>query len=553
MSDRRLFEGVAGAYPRALYRAAGFDEADFEKPLIGIANSWSEVVPGHLHLRGLADWVADGVRQAGGTPVRFNTIAACDGIAQGEGMHAILPTRELIAAAIEMMALANRFDGLVLIGTCDKIIPAMLMAAARLDLPALMVTGGPMADGTLDGEIVITSDVKEAMGRLRAGEIDAAEMLAIESAACPGPGACSFLGTAMTMAVVAETLGMTLPGCATLAAEAPERQAICEASGVAAVTLVRNGINARRIIHERSLANAVRVVAALGGSTNAALHLPAIAYEAGCPLSLSEFDRLSCETPLIGVFRPASPYTVNDLHRVGGVPTVLNALGLLLDLDAPSVAGGSLAEIAAAAPESDGAILRSLEDPITPGGGLAVLFGSLAPRGAVVKVSGVAPSMRHFRGPARVYESEEDVRAALDSQQVGAGDVLVVRNEGPRGGPGMRELSIPAAVMVGMGLAESVAMVTDGRFSGATRGPCIGHISPEAAAGGPLAAVRDGDEIEIDIPDRRLELCVPEEEIARRLAEGPQRPGRPASGFLALYRRCVSQADEGAILRWDDE
>jgi dihydroxy-acid dehydratase len=553
MSDRRLFEGVAGAYPRALYRAAGFDEADFEKPLIGIANSWSEVVPGHLHLRGLADWVADGVRQAGGTPVRFNTIAACDGIAQGEGMHAILPTRELIAAAIEMMALANRFDGLVLIGTCDKIIPAMLMAAARLDLPALMVTGGPMADGTLDGEIVITSDVKEAMGRLRAGEIDAAEMLAIESAACPGPGACSFLGTAMTMAVVAETLGMTLPGCATLAAEAPERQAICEASGVAAVTLVRNGINARRIIHERSLANAVRVVAALGGSTNAALHLPAIAYEAGCPLSLSEFDRLSCETPLIGVFRPASPYTVNDLHRVGGVPTVLNALGLLLDLDAPSVAGGSLAEIAAAAPESDGAILRSLEDPITPGGGLAVLFGSLAPRGAVVKVSGVAPSMRHFRGPARVYESEEDVRAALDSQQVGAGDVLVVRNEGPRGGPGMRELSIPAAVMVGMGLAESVAMVTDGRFSGATRGPCIGHISPEAAAGGPLAAVRDGDEIEIDIPDRRLELCVPEEEIARRLAEGPQRPGRPTSGFLALYRRCVSQADEGAILRWDDE
>jgi len=428
----------------------------------------------------------------------------------------------------------------------------MLMAAARLDLPALLVTGGPMAVGHVNGRPVILSDVKEAMGRYKAGAISQKEFDEIECAACPGPGACSFLGTANTMACVVEALGLSLPGCATLAAQAPARRELCIASGKTIVELVRNGLNARQFITPASLRNAVRVVAAMGGSTNAALHLPALANELGQKLTLSEFDRLCRDTPLIGKFRPAGPLTVHDLHAAGGVPAVLRILQPLLNLDLPTVAGKTLAEIAASAPAADGKVLHSLEQPLAMEGGLAVLFGSLAPRGAVVKASGVAPSMLHFRGPARVFESEEAIREALDTERIRPGDVLVVRNEGPRGGPGMRELSIPAAVLVGLGLTESVAMVTDGRFSGATRGPCIGHVSPEAAVNGPLAVVQDGDEIEIDVRGRRLDLCLPPEEITRRLANCPPRKEPPASGFLALYRRLVSQADEGAVMRWNE-
>ncbi len=552
MSNKGLFEGVAGAYPRALYRAAGYSDEDFQRPLIGIANSWSEAVPGHLHLKQLAAWVKEGVREAGGMPVEFNTVAACDGVAQGEGMHAILPLREVIAASIELMARANRFDGLVLLCTCDKIIPAMLMAAARLDLPALLVTGGPMAVGQIPGRAVILSDVKEAMGRYQAGAISQEGFSEIECAACPGPGACSFLGTANTMACVVEAMGLSLPGCATLAAEATDRRELCHQSGKTILDLVRQEITARQFITPESLANAVRVVVALGGSTNAALHIPAIANEAKQRLTLKEFDRLCRETPLIGKFRPTSQWTVHDLHAAGGIPTVLRILKPLLNLDVPTVIGSKLADIAASAPAADGKVLHSLEHPLSAEGGIAVLYGSLAPRGAVVKVSGVAPTMLHFRGPARVFEDEEAVRQALETNRIQPGDVLVVRNEGPRGGPGMRELSIPAAVLVGLGLAESVAMVTDGRFSGATRGPCIGHISPEAAINGPLAIVQDGDEIEIDITNRCLDLCLPPKEISRRLKNHCSRKERPASGFLALYRHLVSQADEGAVLRWDE-
>ena len=552
MNSKGLFDGVAGAYPRALYRAAGYSDEDFHRPLIGIANSWTEAVPGHLHLRQLATWVKEGVRQAGGMPVEFNTIAACDGIAQGEGMHAILPMREIIAASIELMVKANRFDGLVLLGSCDKIIPAMLMAAARLDIPALMVAGGPMADGQLHGKKIILSDVKEAMGRFKAGAITQETFTEIECAACPGPGACSFLGTANTMACVAEALGLTLPGCATLAAEAPQRQQLCIESGHVILNLVNKDISARRMITPESLKNAARVVIALGGSTNATLHLPAIAREAGQQFTLSDFDRLSQETPLIGKFRPASPFTVNDLHTAGGIPTVLRILEPLLHTDVPTVSGVPLSEIAANASDPDGEVLRPLDHPLAAEGGLGVLYGNLAPRGAVIKTSGVAPAMMQFRGPARVFENEEGVRQALETQHIQTGDVLVVRNEGPRGGPGMRELSIPAAVLIGLGLGESVAMITDGRFSGATRGPCIGHISPEAAIGGPLAIVQDGDEIDIDIPNRRLELCVSPQEISHRLENLPSKQEKPASGFLALYRRLVSQADEGAILRWEE-
>ena len=547
-SERGLFNGLHGAYPRALYRAMGFQDDDFRKPLIGIVNSWDEVNPGHFHLRTLAEWVKEGVREAGGTPAEFNTVAPCDGIAQGRGMHYILPLRDVIAASIELMVGANQFDGLVMLCNCDKIVPGMLMAAARLNLPTLFVTGGPMASGRIGGREIMTSDVKEGMGKLKAGRISVEEFYAIESNACPGAGACNFMGTASTMTCVTETLGLSLPGCATLPALHPARQELCRASGNRIMDLVRQGIPARALLTRESLENAVRVVLALGGSTNATLHLPAIAHEAGIHLGMDVFDELSRKTPLIGKFRPASPYTVNDLHEAGGIPAVLNILSPLLHLDLPTVSGETIRQRAERAVPKRPEVLHPLNSPLAPEGGLAILRGSLAPDCAVVKQSAVAPGMLRHTGPARVFECEEDLEDALQAQAIQAGDVLVIRNEGPRGGPGMRELSIPAALLTGMGLNESVAIVTDGRFSGATRGPCIGHVTPEAFIGGPLALVQNGDRIEIDIPNRRLELLISAAELERRRAAWQPRPAVLTGGFLDLYRQIVSQADQGAIL-----
>ena len=548
-SERGLFNGLHGAYPRALYRAMGFQDDDFRKPLIGIVNSWDEVNPGHFHLRTLAEWVKEGVREAGGTPAEFNTVAPCDGIAQGRGMHYILPLRDVIAASIELMVGANQFDGLVMLCNCDKIVPGMLMAAARLNLPTLFVTGGPMASGRIGGREIMTSDVKEGMGKLKAGRISAEEFYAIESSACPGAGACNFMGTASTMTCVTETLGFSLPGCATLPALHPARQELCRASGSRIMDLVRQGIPARAMLTRESLENAIRVVLALGGSTNATLHLPAIAYEAGIHLGLDVFDELSRKTPLIGKFRPASPYTVNDLHEAGGISAVLNILSPLLHLDLPTVSGETIRQRAEGAVPRRPEVLHPLNSPLAPEGGLAILRGSLAPDCAVVKQSAVAPGMLRHTGPARVFECEEDLEDALQAQAIQAGDVLVIRNEGPRGGPGMHELSIPAALLTGMGLNESVAVVTDGRFSGATRGPCIGHVTPEAFIGGPLALVQNGDRIEIDIPNRRLDLLVSAAELERRRAAWQPRPAVLTGGFLDLYRQIVSQADQGAILK----
>ncbi len=543
-----VFEGLHGAYPRALYRAMGYRDDDFTKPLIGIVNSWSEVNPGHFHLRQLAEWVKQGVREAGGMPAEFNTVAPCDGIAQGKGMHAILPLRDVIAASVELMVRANRFDGLVMLCSCDKIVPGMLMAAARLDLPTVFVTGGSMASGRVGEREIMTSDVKEGMGRVKAGLISAEEFHTIESCACPGPGACNFMGTASTMNCATEALGLTLPRCATLPALHPQRQGLCFASGRQIVRLVEQNVTARRFLTRQSLENAIRVVLALGGSTNAALHLPAIAREAGTELGLDVFDALSRQTPLIGKFRPASPYTVVHLDEAGGIPAVLHLLAPLLHLDLPTVSGETVAERAAAARVLRPEVLHSLDAPLAPEGGLAVLRGSLAPDGAVVKQSAVAPGMLQHTGPARVFECEEELEDTLTAQSIRPGDVLIIRNEGPRGGPGMRELSIPAAILTGMGLNESVAMVTDGRFSGATRGPCIGHVAPEAAVGGPLALVEDGDPIEIDIPNRRLNLLVSEAELSRRREKWQPRPPAATGGFLDIYRQIVSQADQGAVL-----
>ncbi len=544
--DRGIFEGLHGAYPRALYRAMGFQNSDFNKPLIGIVNSWSEVNPGHFHLRQLAEWVKLGVRAAGGTPVEFNTVAPCDGIAQGKGMHYILPMRDVIAASIELMAGANRFDGLVMLCNCDKIVPGMLMAAARLDLPTIFVTGGPMASGRVGGRVVMTSDVKEGMGKLSTNTITENEFRLIESHACPSPGACNFMGTASTMNCVTETLGLTLPGCATLPALHPDRQELCQASGRQIIALVQQNLTARSMLTRENLENAIRVVLALGGSANATLHIPAIAHAAGIHLELDVFDDLSRQTPLIGRFRPASPFTVIDLHEAGGIPAVLKILSPLLHLDLPTISGKTLRVQVESAKNLRPEVLHSLETPLSHEGGMAVLHGNLAPDGAVVKQSGVVAEMLQHTGLARVFECEEELETSLKT--INPGDILVIRNEGPRGGPGMRELSIPAAMLTGMGLNDSVAMITDGRFSGATRGPCIGHVAPEAFVGGAIALVQDGDTIEIDIPGRKLNLLVDEEELSRRRTSWIPHPPAIQHGFLETYSKIVSQANRGAIL-----
>ena len=543
-----VFEGLVGAYPRALYRAMGFNESDFSKPLIGIVNSWSEVDPGHFHLRTLAEWVKEGVREAGGTPAEFNTVAPCDGIAQGRGMHYVLPLRDVIAASVELMVGANRFDGLVMLCSCDKIVPGMLIATARMNLPTIFVTGGPMAPGEAGGRPIILSDVKEAMGKYKTRRITEEEFHEIECKACGGPGACSFMGTASTMNCIVETMGLSLPGCATLPALAPERRELCRESGKRVVELVRDGTSANRMITQASLENGARVCLAVGGSTNAALHLPAIAAEVGADITPDTFDRLGRKTPLIGRFAPASRFTLIDLHTTGGVPAVLKTLLPLLSPDAPTVDGRTIGEIASTARILRDDVLVPLDSPLAPQGGIAVLRGNLAPDGAVVKQSAVAPAMMRHVGPARVFESEEEVRDSLMARDIKPGDVLVIRNEGPRGGPGMRELSIPAALLIGMGLGESVAMITDGRYSGATRGPCIGHVCPEAYLGGPIAAVCEGDLIEIDIPNRILNVLVADEEIARRLAGWHPRQPAVTRGFLGLYSRNVGQASRGAVL-----
>jgi dihydroxy-acid dehydratase len=544
-----LFDGVHGAYPRALYHSMGYTKQDFRKPLIGVMNSWSEAVPGHFHLRSLATWVKEGISAAGGMPVEVGIPAVCDGIAQGAGMHAVLPLRDIIAASVELMALANRFDGLVLLCNCDKIVPGMLMAAARLDLPVLFVTGGPMPTGMLKGKELVLSDVKEAMGKRVSNQISAAEFEQIEQHACPGAGACGFMGTANTMNIAVEVLGLSLPTCATLPTVSPDRKDLCIRSGERIVKLVQLGHTARTFITEASLENAVRVVLATGGSTNAALHLPAIASELDIQLGLDKFDQLSRLTPLIGKFRPAGLLTINDLHQAGGVPAILKTLLPLLNRKTDTVSGKSLEEIAVEAEITRADVLHSLHEPLAPEGGIAVLYGSLAPGGAVVKQSAVNPAMLRHTGPAIVFECEEEVEQQLTNQAIEPGSVLVIRNEGPRGGPGMRELSIPAAMLVGMGLSSSVAMVSDGRYSGATQGPCIGHVCPEAYTGGPISLVEDGDMIEIDIPNRILNLLVSDDELSRRRKVWVPHAPAITKGFLGLYSRLAEQANQGAILK----
>jgi len=541
--------GTERAPARALLRAVGFGEDDFDRPQIAIATAGNDVTPCNLVLGSLASRAAAGVRQRGGVPMTFGTIAVSDGIAMGhEGMRASLPSRDLIADSVECMAHAERFDAMVTIAGCDKSLPAMLMAAARLDLPTVFVYGGSMVPGHHGGHDVTIQDVFEAVGAVSSGTMTSEELEALERAACPGPGSCAGMYTANTVAAEAEALGMALPGSAGPTAGSNDRDQVAFASGVSAAAAVAADLRPSRILTRHAFENAVTVVMALGGSTNAVLHLMAIAHEAGVALDLEDFDRISRRTPLIGDLRPGGRFVMADLERIGGIPVVLRELldGGLLHGDCLTVNGRTLGENVASARRPDDLVVRRLDDPRRADGGLAVLRGSLAPDGAIVKQAGV--TAQAFVGRAVVFEDEPSAMEHVRSGRLAAGDVIVIRNEGPRGGPGMPEMLAVTAAVNGSGHGQDVALITDGRFSGATTGLSIGHVAPEAAVGGPIAFVHDGDEVVIDLVDRRLDLEVDAAELERRRRDWqPPAPPR-GTGFLAKYASLVGSASTGAIV-----
>jgi len=548
LRSREVTEGIEAIPRRALLKAVGLTDADFGRPLVAIANSWNEIVPGHIHLRELARAVAEGVRSAGGVPLEFNTIAICDGIAMGtRGMCYSLPSREVIADSVELMVQAHRFDAVVAICSCDKIVPGMLMALARLDLPSIVVTGGPMLPGEWRGQKLDVISAFEAVGELKAGRIGPKEAKEIEDRCCPGPGSCAGMFTANTMACITEALGMSLPGMATCHATDARKARLAEESGRQVIQLLRKNLTPSRIMTRQAFENAIVVDLALGGSTNTLLHLPAIAKELGITLSLDLFDRLSRRVPQLCNLRPGGPHFMLDLDRAGGIPALMKQLGGLIKRTPLTVTGRRVGENLYFTRVLDSEVIRPLSRPYRREGGIAVLFGTLAPEGAVIKLAGLSPKLRRFKGRARFFKSEEEAVSAVLSRKVGRGEVVVVAYEGPKGGPGMREMLTLTSVIVGMGLSQEVALVTDGRFSGGTRGICVGHVSPEAAERGPIAAVRDGDQILIDISKRRIDLLVPEDELKARLEALPPFRPRVQRGYLAHYSRVVSSASRGAV------
>jgi len=535
---------------RALWKSMGYSDYDLSRPMIGVANSWNRVVPGHYNLNLVSDYVKQGILQAGGTPVEFGIMAPCDGIAQShEGMHYILPSRDLIANDVEIMVQAHRLDAVVLLCSCDKIVPGMLMAAARVDVPAIIVVGGPMEGGCqFDGRAADTTALTEGLGMLSAGTMDMETYLKLEDTATPTCGSCAFLGTANTMCCVAEALGMCLPGSATIPATHADRLRAAQASGRRIVEMVHDGVTARDIINRKSIENAIRLSTAIGGSTNVALHFPAIAYEAECEIRMDEFEALYSTTPHIARIFPAAAPNVPDFHSAGGVPAVMKQLLPLIHDDALTVNGRTMGENVADAPEPEGTVIRSFEEPWGASGGLAILKGNLAPDTGITKPAAIVPGMHTFTGSARCFDSEETANAAILEGHVQEGEVVVIRYEGPKGGPGMREMYTAMKLLYGRGLALSTAVVTDGRFSGTNNGCFVGHISPEAAEGGPLAIVEDGDTITIDVPNRRLHLHVSDEEIAERLSKWKPRAPKFKRGYLALYSRLATSASRGAVI-----
>jgi dihydroxy-acid dehydratase len=529
-------------------------DEDFARPFIAIVNSYVDIIPGHVHLQDFGKRVKEAVRAAGGVPFEFNTIGVDDGIAMGHsGMKFSLPSRELIADSVETMIQAHQFDGMVCIPNCDKIVPGMIMGALRVDIPAIFVSGGPMAAGrTPEGEVVDLISVFEGVGAYQARTIDAARLKVLEDSACPTCGSCSGLFTANSMNCLLEVLGLALPYNGSALALSAEREALAQRAATQILALVESGLTPRQVVSAGAIDDAFALDMAMGGSTNTVLHTLALAHEAGVEYPLERINRVADRVPYLCKVSPSGKWHMEDVHRAGGVPAILNEIarsGNTLHLDRPTVSGTSLRRSIAGIEVQDSQVIRPLEDPHSPVGGLAILFGNLAPDGAVIKTGGVAPHMRSHTGPARIYESQEDAMAGILNSQVQPGDVVVIRYEGPQGGPGMQEMLSPTSAIMGMGLGEKVALITDGRFSGGTRGACIGHISPEAAARGPIAALQDGDLIEIDLDSRSLNVRLSAEAIQDRLAALPPFEPVTDSSWLRRYSRLVTSASTGAVLR----
>jgi len=548
MRSDRMKKGLERAPHRSLFKALGLTDREIEQPLIGIANSANEVIPGHLHLHSLSEAVKAGIRMAGGTPLEFFTIGVCDGIVMGhEGMKYSLSSRELIADSVESMAMGYPFDGLVLIPNCDKIVPGMLMAAARLNIPALVISGGPMLSGEFRGRQIDLITLFEYVGKARIGEMTMDELREAEGCACPGVGSCAGMFTANSMNCLTEVLGMGLPGNGTIPAVWAERIRLAKEAGMKVMELVEKNLRPSDILTLKAFENALRVDLAFGGSTNTSLHLPAIAKEAGIPLTLETFNTFSDRTPHLCFMSPGGPHDLHQLHQAGGIPALMQTLssGGMIHKDALTVTGKTVGENIAKRKVLDPEVIRPLERPYHATGGLAVLFGNLAPEGAVVKRSAVDDAMLRHTGPARVFDAEEPAMRAILDGKIVKGDVVVIRYEGPKGGPGMREMLSPTSAIAGIGRDRDVALITDGRFSGGSRGAAIGHISPEAAEGGPIAAVQEGDRIEIDIPAKKLNLLISEEEMKKRLALWKP-VKRELKGYLKRYAQLVRSAHTGA-------
>ncbi len=549
MRSNEVKKGAVRAPNRCLMYATGISNRDINKPFIGIASSFTDLVPGHIGIRDLERFSERGIAAGGGVPFIFGVPAICDGIAMGHsGMHFSLPSRELIADMIESVTRAHCLDGLILLTNCDKITPGMLMAAARLNIPAIVVTAGPMLTGWYKQKRrSLIRDSFEAVGQFQAGKMTEEELTELEMAACPGAGSCQGLYTANTMACLTEAMGMSLEGCGTAPAVSARKRRIAYESGIRVVELVKEGVGARRILTPNAFRNAIVVDMALGGSSNTVLHLPAIANEAGVKLPLELFDEISRRVPHISCLEPAGDHYMEDLDHAGGIPAVLAALKNRI-VPGVTVSGDNIVDIAKASHVLDKDVIRA-HDPYHKEGGIAILNGNIAPLGSVVKQAAVSDKMKVFSGPARVFDSEESAMAAILNKKIKKGEVIVIRYEGPKGGPGMREMLGPTSALQGMGMADSVALLTDGRFSGGTRGPCIGHISPEAAEGGPIAAIRDGDIISIDIPKRQLNVRLTETDLKIRLAKWTAPAPKFKNGYLSRYARMVSSANTGAVLK----
>ncbi|MGC8554621.1 MAG: dihydroxy-acid dehydratase [Candidatus Acidulodesulfobacterium sp.] len=550
MRSDNIKEGVDRTPHRSLLYATGMAKGDMKKPFIGIASSFTDLIPGHVGIRDLERAAENGVYSNGGHPFVFGIPGICDGVAMGHrGMHYSLPSRELIADMIETITEAHSLDGLILLTNCDKITPGMLMASLRLNIPAIVVTAGPMLSGHYHGNrLSFVRDTFEAVAKFRINDITEKELNDLEMCACPGQGSCQGLYTANTMACMTEVLGMSLPGAGTALAGSAIKKRIAFESGARVVDMVKSQILPRDIVTVDSFKNAIAVDMALGGSSNSVLHLLAIANEAGIKLDLKLFDEISKNTPQLTSLRPAGEYFLEDLDFAGGIPSLLYELKDFINTKSINVSGKSIAEIISGVNYVNNEVIRKADNPYRKEGGIAVLFGNLAPNGAIIKSSGVSPSMMKFKGTAVVFDSEESAMENISKGKIKEGNVVVIRFEGPKGGPGMREMLAPTSQIVGMGLGEKVALITDGRFSGGTRGPCVGHISPEAQEGGPIALIKNGDKIEIDIPNRKLSVDVSEAELNERKNQFTKKPKKIDYGYLSRYAEIVSSADEGAIV-----